>query len=585
MAENYIQSINRVWVHSNIYDFYASLNPVIEDTTLGELDKYIADLDNQIEALRRPAEAFMKAARCSDYMELSKKLFGIGESDATFDGCIKRTLSDIRFIRKVQNIKYNINDLLANSGLSEKVQPMILNATESTIYDKISATDFRKKIQKAIYEAINGKSVVDQKQILQGLFNIKESEEIKRKLVSSEGYIKRYAKDIVKKATKNLSRGQAEEIAKAFEQIFWVRYNEERIITAMSDSFLKQEVRRISNRVGEELSKTTLGELANTLGSTGEEGLSIIHEAIDSGIRITVTGTDTEEQVAKTMAKIIHNNEEAFEQYMLKGTHHSLDKYSQTDLLLTVRGCTVKAQAKNAALEALQQQLIENNWDYNKTMWYVRNMDERPLSELLQILTSGDNKHVSTLTDKDAGAIAYLLANAAWFSYAGTVSDTHNKPVSKVTTLSGLAGVYKLVNNLLAISIKDFIGMEVKKTEGDIEKGAYDSNIFFLLGNRIAFPVYLMLEEYKNQLNGIKAELFKMTYHTSPLSGIQPSTAEAYRKKILDSLNGTVPSRNRIGMDTDVGFEHGEQILNNLMGHINFNFDIAKQLGRVSYKF
>jgi hypothetical protein len=40
-------------------------------------------------------------------MGLSKKLFGIGESDATFSGCAKRTLSDARFIRGLQALEYN----------------------------------------------------------------------------------------------------------------------------------------------------------------------------------------------------------------------------------------------------------------------------------------------------------------------------------------------------------------------------------------------------------------------------------------------------------------------------------------------
>jgi hypothetical protein len=33
-------------------------------------------------------------------------------------------------------------------------------------------------------------------------------------------------------------------------------------------------------------------------------------------------------------------------------------------------------------------------------------------------------------------------------------------------------------------------------TNGELKVEA--SNIFFLIGNRVAFPVYLMLEDYKN---------------------------------------------------------------------------------------
>jgi hypothetical protein len=93
--------MDRIWIHRNIYDFHATVQPVVRSTTLGELDDYIAELEKQINELKRPAEQFISAAGCADYMDLSKKIFGIGESDATFDGCVKRTLSDIRFIRKL----------------------------------------------------------------------------------------------------------------------------------------------------------------------------------------------------------------------------------------------------------------------------------------------------------------------------------------------------------------------------------------------------------------------------------------------------------------------------------------------------
>jgi hypothetical protein len=72
-------------------------------------------------------------------------------------------------------------------------------------------------------------------------------------------------------------------------------------------------------------------------------------------------------------------------------------------------------------------------------MWYIRKMDDdRPLTELLDILTSSNNKHAPVLTEKDAGAIAYLLANAAWFHYAGSVSNTHQKDVTKTSATGGI---------------------------------------------------------------------------------------------------------------------------------------------------
>jgi hypothetical protein len=110
----------------------------------------------------------------------------------------------------------------------------------------------------------------------------------------------------------------------------------------------------------------------------------------------------------------------------------------------------------------MRDQLEANGYDYNKTMWYTRKMeDDQKLTDLLRTLLGGENSHYATLTQKDAEAIAYLLANAAWFNYAGSESETHKKAVSKVDDQSGIMGVIRAAENLLAISIKDFIGLEI----------------------------------------------------------------------------------------------------------------------------
>ena len=166
MSENLYSSMDRIWIHSNIYDFHATVQPTIHSTTLGELDEYIARLEDQIDDLKRPADEFIKAAGCVDYMDLSKKLFGIGESDATFDGCAKRTLSDIRFIRKLQAIKYNVGDLLQNSGFEEEMKNTMLETAGVSINNQMSSTEFRKAVQKTMYSLVKGKDVSKQVEIL-----------------------------------------------------------------------------------------------------------------------------------------------------------------------------------------------------------------------------------------------------------------------------------------------------------------------------------------------------------------------------------------------------------------------------------
>jgi hypothetical protein len=114
MAENLIRSKDEVWVHSNLYDFHSTLKPVLQDTSIGDLDTYIKQLDAYIDPLKQKAEEFIRATNSGDYLGLSKKLFGVGEADMTFSGCAKRTLADARFIRALEELKYDFRALFSN---------------------------------------------------------------------------------------------------------------------------------------------------------------------------------------------------------------------------------------------------------------------------------------------------------------------------------------------------------------------------------------------------------------------------------------------------------------------------------------
>lgn len=582
MAENLIKSIDRVWVHSNIYDFHATIQPTIKDTQLGALDEYIAILDSYIQQLRDRANAFIAAAGAGDYMGLSKKLFGVGESDSSFAGVAKRTLSDRRFILLLSQLEYDLKPLFQH--LNKKMSVLMQKKVGEDIEGKITAGKLETIITEIfVSQVIKNKKVSTAKEqgnILRALGY--QGDLPKKLLTSTKGEIRDYAKDYVNQILASSNQSLAKEVTKAFKQIFLKRWDEEGGILIISKSEFNKQLDELAVAVGNRLGKEIMASLANILGSTGEAGLSVLHEWTGSGIEITVTGDKSEIAVARQMATIVKGTEDEYEKYYLKSTHHDLDKQSQTDLILTVNGVSVRAQAKNSLLTAMRDQLEENGYDYNKTMWYTRQMEgDQKLTDLLRTLLGSDNSHYATLTQKDAEAIAYLLANAAWFHYAGSESETHKKAVSKVDDKSGIMGVIRTAEKLLAISIKDFIGLEVGSQGFSVDA----SNIFYLIGNRIAFPVYLMLEDYKNQLLNLKTELFQLRYVMSPLSGIQPSNAHDYRENILSSLGDVVPSRGRIGQDTNVGFEMGENILSKLNGHVNFKFNIAKQLGGISYKF
>jgi hypothetical protein len=107
-----------------------------------------------------------------------------------------------------------------------------------------------------------------------------------------------------------------------------MRWKEEKIPTILSNSDFEKELSLLGKKVGDALSAEILASIANILGSTGEAGLKAVHEYLEDGIDITITGADPEEIVAKQMSKIIHGTESKYESYFLQGTHHDLTKQS-----------------------------------------------------------------------------------------------------------------------------------------------------------------------------------------------------------------------------------------------------------------
>ena len=148
MAENLIRSKDEVWVHSNLYDFHSTLKPVLQDTSIGDLDAYINQLDVYIDELKRKADEFIRATNSGDYLGLSKKLFGVGEADATFSGCANRTLADARFIRALQSLEYDFKALFAEEGqMSKRMQKELLKQVNLDVTEKISHGALVKNIE------------------------------------------------------------------------------------------------------------------------------------------------------------------------------------------------------------------------------------------------------------------------------------------------------------------------------------------------------------------------------------------------------------------------------------------------------
>jgi hypothetical protein len=147
-------------------------------------------------------------------------------------------------------------------------------------------------------------------------------------LTSAKGEIREYAKRFSEQLIVKSNQSLSKEIEQLYKKVFQLNWDAMNVITPLSSDELNKELTRLSAAVGERLSKEILASLANILGSTGEAGLSVVHEATSSGIEIVVTGDKTEAEVAKLMSSIAGGEVKDIEKYYLKSTHHDLTKQS-----------------------------------------------------------------------------------------------------------------------------------------------------------------------------------------------------------------------------------------------------------------
>lgn len=225
------------------------------------------------------------------------------------------------------------------------------------------------------------------------------------------------------------------------------------------------------------------GNAMNIVGALGDEFYVSAYEA-DQGVTIKIksVGTVKERKVEKDF-----KNE--FKGLGTLKTHHSQDKQSQTDVLISNGDKTVRVQAKNSSLE---NQTYSNDNLINLNAHLERN---KKLKDLLLALNI-----------PDAEQIMYTVVNALWFGTHSSVSgerSTGNLAIEEGGADANiLTNLTKQLSILYSTKAENFIGITLedaaKREEQILKSGA--SNVFFLKNGRL-IPTYTLIDEVIKDLN------------------------------------------------------------------------------------
>ena len=149
-------------------------------------------------------------------------------------------------------------------------------------------------------------------------------------------------------------------------------------------------------------------------------------------------------------------------------THHSKDKFSGTDLLITnSKGRTVRVQAKNLAT-AYQSFLVDG-----KIPGMISLEKDTKYLTLIQELES---KGLLTLSDEDLSNISYLLANEIWFRLKGSLGEDSKRKISQQT--GGLQYSQLIAEKIFSKQVANFLGVSLQDSFVLNDNKASGSNIF-----------------------------------------------------------------------------------------------------------
>lgn len=488
------------YVHSLIYNFNRQVKNDFDTNNAEsrgqqELERQVNILKEISRQLKDAANSFMGT---DDYKTFSNNILN---NQSSFSNIALKIFRDPQLISKLTQIsKKDLEDILRSKGLGSK----ILNNIEK---DALTKAELNQVVSSAIKGYNFDITLSEQFTKIKGTFQTlpKELEEeffktYTRKIrKGSKKTIAKAITDLIKKEIDAKKQGSALIAWEYFEDQFREQVKQFKITVVNNE--LEDYLKALKSNFLKRADKFNFSEGAGTSGFLGEGGIAAVVETENNGFKIDVVGNLFEE-ATKANQKTVS---ELYNIPQMK-THHSKNTFSQTDLILTntSNNKVVRVQSKNA-VTVLNKILPNLNNETSALPQWVALQKDIKLVELYNLL--GDTKQ---LTEQDFNDLKYLLANEVWFHIKGSYNEEAGRKLTGEKSEGGLAGAQAIVSRIFTKEVGNFLGITFSESLGSVQVVAGGSNIFFLFGNAILVPTYLIIDQLIDSINQVKDALFQI---------------------------------------------------------------------------
>lgn len=614
MNEILYESLDNPYVHSNIWNFTENqvrgsfLDRENEEEYRERIGAEINNLKKISNQLRAETQKFLGARNTSDAAieeKLREIAQSIGDDNLRYIKAMNKVLrsKDFQYSKKLSDrVKVIEGDKLTKAfgdimGETVKGEVPIIDVTKKAIDDLESKGFFENKT-----------TVSAQKETLTDYFtkkfgkNDKLIEEIQkeftRQLSSKNGKILKIVKEQIrkqvppdqlieseyKKSSDKKSRDDAIIIYEVFKSYFIKEFPEN---TKAAEDWCEAHIR-------EPFIDTYIKSIgsAQTVGNYSEILLQNLSISISSngknGILIETVGKLTEKELRESnmmgasVNSLLQN---------LTSIGSTDKKQGYTDFILTnpKTGQKARAQSKNsiaAFLNAKEGEILPLQAKlYHGVQGGVANF-------LTMLAGEGKLENFTAINTDELNVIAYLIANALWFSTHKSIDKGGKKRDAAVRTTTrsgdsqGLNYIFESINRLLGLQVKNFLGVIIEKIGNSYQIIPNLSNLFFFLGNSIYLPTYKIIDEIIKQIEFEINEIASLKISIGNPTDYYKSTAEGFYKDKISAVGILDASKNYTDEGLlSVGRAQGKAILESApMKSVNISFDM-KKLTQSAYNF
>lgn len=577
------------YVHSTIYNFHAGMESGLLDIRTEEGQAYLDKAKARLIAVAEKLEKLEKELLGGlSPEEFSRKVL---HDRTSFPGLLMEILREKEtreaFFEVPELKSGDIDKLLMDKKVDKQIQQIIKKNKDAGLLRSEFAAIVKKSLTK-----VRGKkgaspgesffdigSLSDQAAYLESTLGPQMSETflnmIRGPLKSESGRINEVIDEFFFKMSEKANSPKME---KGFRHLR-KRVEEERKkrnFVEASDVPIEELLKNFEAYLKDALGKDYLNSRQKVAGFFGEHAIAATGVFQNTGIivDVTVTGNMTEEQLRE---KLWLDQGEVLETMPEFKTHHQLDKFTQTDLILTNQnGKTFGVQSKNY-MEALFKTKASMATGGGGIPAIMQIQGE---TKVMNFFSQFNETGWNPFTESDIENLAYFMANTLWFNLVGTFARGKNmtnfetryrrRQYGNTAGLEqkeqGLQYAVAQIDRILTNALANYLGVVVAETvEGQIDIVESFSNSFYLVSNTALVPISAILRNIAEALGEVTGNLFKVeaTLKNSSAAGWAYKDVFGFHLAKAEATGGLDSSRGYTDLPLlQVGYQQGESIMN-----------------------